>query len=132
MESRIFSAVTGIDTDEAGLKRFGERIFNLQRAVLLREGRRPKTDDGLKPFNFTDPVQSVFMNPEVIVPGPGDSVISKKGATLSPQAFESMRDEFYALRRWDVESGCQRRSTLEDQRLGDVLEEIDALGEMRD
>ena len=132
LESRIFSAVTGIDSDEADLKRYGERIFNLQRAILLREGRRPKTDDGLKPFNYTDPVQSVFMNPEVIVPGPGDSVISKKGATLSPQAFETMRDEFYALRRWDVESGCQRRSTLEDLRLGDVLEEIDALGEMRD
>ncbi len=132
LESRIFSAVTGIDIDETGLKRYGERIFNLQRAIMLREGRRPGTDDVLKPFNYTDPVQSVFMNPEVIVPGPGDSVISKKGATLSPQAFETIRDEFYALRRWDVESGCQKRTTLEDQGLGDVLEEIDALGWVRE
>ena len=130
LESRIFSAVTGIDTDEAGLKRYGERIFNLQRTILLREGRRPRTDDVLKPFNYTDPVQSVFMNPEVIVPGPGESVISKRGATLSPQAFETMRNEFYALRRWDVESGCQRRTTLEGQCLGDIVEEIDALGWM--
>lgn len=131
LESRIFSAVTGIDTDEAGLNRYGERIFNLQRAILLREGRRPRTDDVVKPFNYTDPVQSVFMNPEVIVPGPGDSVIRKKGATLSPQAFETMRDEFYALRRWDVASGCQRRTPLEDQRLGDIIEEIAALGWIR-
>jgi aldehyde:ferredoxin oxidoreductase len=131
LESRIFSAVTGIDIDEAGLKRYGERIFNLQRAILLREGRQPKTDDVLKAFNYTDPVQSVFMNPEVIVPGPGDSVIRKKGATLSPQGFETMRNEFYALRRWDVESGCQRRTTLEAQGLSDIAEVIDGLGWMR-
>jgi aldehyde:ferredoxin oxidoreductase len=128
LESRIFSAVTGVDTDETGLQRYGERIFNLQRAILLREGRRPKTDDVLKPFNFTDPVQTVFMNPEVIVPGPGDSVINKKGATLSPQAFETMRDEFYALRHWDVATGCQRKATLSDQGLEFVVDEIDALG----
>jgi aldehyde:ferredoxin oxidoreductase len=132
LESQIFSAVTGIDTDEAGLKAYGERIFNLQRAILLREGRRPRTDDVLKPFNYTEPVQSVFMNPEVIVPGPDDSVISKKGATLSPDAFEAMRDEFYALRGWDVPSGCQRRTTLEDQGLGDLVEELDAMGWLKE
>ena len=71
LESRIFSAVTGIETDETGLNQYGERIFNLQRGVLLREGRRPKTDDVPKEFNFTDPVETVFMNSEVIVPGPG-------------------------------------------------------------
>jgi aldehyde:ferredoxin oxidoreductase len=128
LESRIYSAVTGTPIDEAGLKRYGERIFNLQRAILLREGRRPKTDDVLKPFNYTDPVQTVFMNPEVIVPGRGDAVISKRGATLTPQAFETMRDEFYTLRGWDAASGCQRKTTLEELGLGFVVEELADLG----
>ena len=128
LESRIFSAVTGIDIDEAGLKIFGERIFNLQRAVLLREGRRPKADDVLKPFNYTDPVQTVFMNPEVIVPGQGDQVVSRKGATLSPQAFETMRDEFYTLRQWDAASGRQRKEVLTRQGLEFVVDELEALG----
>ncbi|MCB2167665.1 MAG: hypothetical protein KQI78_08390 [Deltaproteobacteria bacterium] len=132
LESRIFSAVTGIETDAAGLNRCGERIFNLQRAILLREGRRPKTDDTLAPFNFTDPVQSVFMNPEVIVPGPGDTVVRKKGATLAPAAFEAMRDEFYALRGWDVASGCQRKPLLENLGLGDIVDEVAALGWVKD
>lgn len=132
LESRIFSAVTGIDMGEKGLKHYGTRIFNLQRAILLREGRRPKRDDGLAPFNFSDPVRSVFMNPEVIVPGPGDTVISKKGATLDPAAFETMRDEFYTLRGWNPASGCQRRPSLDSLDLGDVADAVAALGYLED
>jgi aldehyde:ferredoxin oxidoreductase len=127
LESRLFSAVTGIEADEDGLNRYGERIFNLQRAILLREGRRPKTDDGIASFNYTDPVQSVFMNPEVIVPGPGDAVVSKKGATMALEDFETMRHEFYSLRGWEAASGNQRRSGLEDLGLGDITDELAGL-----
>ena len=132
LESRIFAAVTGIDLAEEDLNRCGERIFNLQRAILLREGRRPKEDDVLAPFNFTDPVQSVFMNPEVIVPGPGDAVVSKKGATLDPEAFQTMRDEFYRRRGWEAASGCQRRTLLEALDLGEVADALVALGYLGD
>jgi aldehyde:ferredoxin oxidoreductase len=113
LESRIFTAVTGIETGEAGLSRYGERIFNLQRGILLREGRRPKKDDYPGEFNFTDPVQSVFMNPEVIIPGPGEEMISRKGGILDRGAFEAMRKEFYELRGWDAETGLQKAETLE-------------------
>jgi aldehyde:ferredoxin oxidoreductase len=132
LERRTFAAVTGIDLDEADLSRCGERIFNLQRAILLREGRRPKTDDILAPFNYTNPVQSVFMNPQVIVPGPGDSVVSKKGATLDPAAFEAMREEFYRLRGWDTATGWQRRMLLETLGLDDVAEALAVLGCLQD
>jgi len=54
-------------------------IFNQQRAILLREGWNPKKDDMVQEFNFTDPVQSVFMNPDVLVPGEGDTVLNRKG-----------------------------------------------------
>jgi aldehyde:ferredoxin oxidoreductase len=124
LESRIFSAVTGRKTDEAGLHQYGERIFNLQRGVLLREGRRPKTDDVLKEFNFTDPVETVFMNPAVIVPGPGEEVVSRKGKTLDRDVFESMRKEFYNLRGWDAESGLQKAETLEGLGLSDLVQDL--------
>ncbi|NQT68613.1 MAG: hypothetical protein HQ552_03435 [Desulfobacteraceae bacterium] len=124
LESRIFSAVTGRKTDEAGLHQYGERIFNLQRGVLLREGRRPKTDDVLKEFNFTDPVETVFMNPDVIVPGPGKEVVSRKGKTLDRDVFETMRKEFYDLRGWDAESGLQKAATLEGLGLADLVQDL--------
>ena len=123
-ESRIFSAVTGIETDEPGLNQYGERIFNLQRGVLLREGRRPKADDVPKEFNFTDPVETVFMNPDVIVPGTGQEVISRKGQTLDRDVFETMRKEFYDLRGWDSESGLQKAETLEHLGLSDLLQDL--------
>jgi aldehyde:ferredoxin oxidoreductase len=121
LESRIFTAVTGIETDEAGLHQYGERIFNLQRLVLLREGRRPKVDDVPEEFNFVDQVETVFMNPEVIVPGPGEEVISRKGQTLDREVFEEMRKEFYQLRGWDSESGSQKVETLERLGLSDLM-----------
>jgi aldehyde:ferredoxin oxidoreductase len=128
LESQIFSAVTGIETDETGLNRYGERIFNLQRGVLLREGRRPIADDVLKEFNFTDPVESVFMNPDVIVPGPGEEVISRKGQTLDRHVFEEMRREFYDLRGWDAASGLQKAETLERLGLSDLIQDLGKIG----
>jgi aldehyde:ferredoxin oxidoreductase len=124
LESRIFSAVTGLETDDTGLNQYGERLFNLQRAVLLREGRRPKTDDVLAEFNFTDPVETVFMNPDAIVPGPGQDIISRKGKTLDRDVFEVMRKEFYELRGWDGESGLQKANTLEHLGLSDMIQDL--------
>jgi aldehyde:ferredoxin oxidoreductase len=128
LERRIFSAVTGIETDETGLNRFGERIFNLQRGILLREGRHPKQDDVLEEFNFTDPVETVFMNPDVMVPGSGEEVISRKGQTLDRKVFEEMRTEFYELRGWDAESGLQKAETLERLDMSDLVQDLKKIG----
>jgi aldehyde:ferredoxin oxidoreductase len=116
--------VTGIDSDEDSLNLYGERIFNLQRSVLLREGWIPKESDIPADFNFTDPVETVFMNPDVIVPGPGEEVISLKGKTLDRNAFEEMRREFYHLRGWDPETGLQKAETLERLQLSDLTQEL--------
>ena len=124
LESRIFTAVTGIDADEQSLHQYGERIVNQQRAILLREGWRPLTDDVPGEFNFTQPVHYVFMNPEVIVPGQGKEVISRKGQILDREVFETMRKEFYELRGWDPETGRQKAKTLERLGLSDVLQDL--------
>jgi len=127
LESQIFAAATGIETDETGLNQYGERIFNLQRGILLREGRRPKADDIVAEFNFTDPVESVFMNPDVIVPGPGKEVISRKDQTLDRDVFDAMRKEFYDLRGWDADSGLQKAETLKRLGLSDLAQDLEQL-----
>jgi len=132
LESRIFSAVTGIEADEIGLGQYGERIFNLQRAVLLREGRRPKKDDVPAEFNFSDPVETVFMNADVIVPGPGREVISRKGQTLDRKTYDTMRAEFYDLRGWDPESGLQKAETLERLGLPDLVDDLKKINMIAD
>ena len=87
LESKIFSVVTGIKTDTQDLHQYGERIFNQQRAVLLREGWRAKTDDYTAEFNFTQPIYTDALNPDLIVPGPEDESVSVKGALLDKEKY---------------------------------------------
>ena len=63
IESRLYSAVTGKETSEDGLNRIGERVFNLERAVLTREDPRGKKMDEIPEFNFTIPLETELMNP---------------------------------------------------------------------
>lgn len=127
LESRIFSAATGIETDEAGLRRYGERIFNLQRAILLRDGWEPFIDDVPAEYNFTEPIQTAFMNPDILVPGPGDETISLKGNVLDRSEYEKIRTEFYELRGWDSKTGLQKTGTLEQLDMSDVAGDLKKL-----
>ena len=68
------------------------------------------------------------MNPEVIVPGLGEEVISRKGQTLDRQVFEEMRREFYDLRGWDAASGLQKAETLEQLGLSDLIQDLGEIG----
>ena len=127
LESKIFNAVTGIETDETGLRQYGEQIFNQERAILLREGWRPKEDDYPNEFNFTEPIETALFNPDVLVPGPGGTVASRKGKTLNREKYEEMRKEFYALRNWNPDTGIQQTETLKNLGLPDVALELKKL-----
>jgi aldehyde:ferredoxin oxidoreductase len=122
LEARTFKAVTGKEIDGDALLKFGETIFNQQRAILLREGRNPGKDDMVADFNFTDPVQSAFMNDDVLVPGEGDIVLSRKGQVLDREVFKKMRDEFYQLRGWDSETGYPGKEKLHELGLSDLVD----------
>lgn len=124
LESKLLSAVTGMHTDEAGLDLYGERIFNLQRAVLLREGWKAKDDDVPADFNFTEPLVFDPLNPRLIVPGPTEEPVSVKGKVVGRGEFEAMRKEFYELRDWDSQSGLQKAVLLERLGMSDVAKEL--------
>ncbi len=128
LESKILSAVTGDDIDEDGLYRIGERIFNLQRAILAREGHRGREYDRISEYNYTKPLKFDLHNPELLSPGKGDEVVSKKGAVLDRQKFEQVKDEYYGLRGWDVGTGLQTRATLEGLGLGDIVDDLERRG----
>jgi len=113
IENQLFSAISGIETDEDGLKGYGERIFNLQRAILLREGWHPQADDAPPAFNFTEPIESDKLNPQLIVPGPTEEPVSVRGNVLDRKEFEAMRRRYYELRGWDPETGLQTDALLD-------------------
>jgi aldehyde:ferredoxin oxidoreductase len=128
LESKLFTAATGVDTDAEELLRYGERIFNLQRGILLCEGWQAKDSDAPAEFNFTEPIRDDRLNPQLVVPGPGEEPVSIRGNVLDRKKFEAMREEYYGLRGWDAETGLQKTETLERLGLSDVAEDLKDAG----
>ncbi len=128
IESKFYSAVTGNEVDEEELLKIGERVFNLQRAILVREGHRGKEDDQIAEFNYTLPIETENLNRECLVPGRDGEPISRKGAVVDRQKFETMRDEYYQLRGWDVPSGLQTKAKLGELHLDDIARDLGQRG----
>jgi aldehyde:ferredoxin oxidoreductase len=128
LESQICSAITGMDVDEYGLYRIGERIFNLQRAILIQEGRRGREDDSIDEYNYSVPLQGDVANRDSVVPGKNGEKISRKGMVVDRDKFEKLKDEYYMLRGWDISTGLQTKEKLEELDLADVAERLKTRG----
>ncbi len=126
LESRILSAVTGKETNEEELRLIGERVFNLQRAILLTQGWEGRQGDGIMEYFFSEPLKrgEIFFNPDAIMPGPGGELVSRLDLPLDRKSFEKMKDEYYQLRGWDVGSGLLTQAKLRDLDLGDTIDTL--------
>lgn len=122
--SQIYSAVTGRELDEAGLNRTGERIFNLQRAVLLRQGWGGRSGDRLLDYYHKEPIEYLRFNRECKVPGKNGELASRKGKVIDQEEFEKMKSEYYELRGWDVESGLPTEARLKELQLDDIADDL--------
>ncbi len=118
LEAKIFSAVTGLASEE--LDRYAERIFNLQRAILLREGWKAPEGDYPLEVNFTEPLRTNPHGESWMVPGPDEETVDTAGKTLDRDKFTSMLQEYYRLRGWDEKTGLPRAETLAALGLADV------------
>jgi len=125
LESKVLSAALGQETDEEGLQRVGERVVNLQRAILVREARG---SDTLPDFHFTIPMRDDPTNPQGVAPGSDGEIFIKKGAVLDRARFEEMKSEFYRIRGWDATTGLQTRAGLEALDLEDVARGLEQRG----
>ena len=125
IESDAFNSVTGKSMDYNELYRIGERVVNLQRAILVRERNMGREGDSLAEYNYTVPLESETFNPNCVVPGKGGEVCSRKGNVVDRSNFEKMKEEYYEIRGWDPHSGLQERKTLERLDLYDVAEDLE-------
>jgi hypothetical protein len=53
-----------------------------------------------------------------------------RGRKLDRKKFEKMKDEYYAMRQWDIETGLPLKKTLIDLDLKDVADSLDKLGKL--
>jgi aldehyde:ferredoxin oxidoreductase len=130
LESQMLSAITGKETDEEGLRLTGERIFNMQRAVLLKQGWGGRSGDRILEYYFTNPLKKgeVFFSPDGVVPGPDGKLVSRLGAVVDRDEFEGMKDDYYRLRGWDVTTGLPTSARLQALGLEDVARDLGAQG----
>jgi aldehyde:ferredoxin oxidoreductase len=130
LESRIVNAITGWDLDQEELIRFGERTYNLQRAIQIRQGWGGRQGDTLPEFLFTEPMQFVFFDRNCTAAGKDGERISLKGNVIDRSAFERMKDEYYTLRGWDITTGYQTAAKLTSLGLTEVAEDLRRRGLM--
>jgi aldehyde:ferredoxin oxidoreductase len=129
-EAQLYSAITGKEVDDEELAKMGERIFNLQRAILLRQGWGGRQGDKILDYYFTEPLKKgeIFIHPDGLMPGKGDEIITKVGAVVEKDKFEQMKTEYYTLRGWDTITGLPTRSKLQELKLEDVAEDLAGRG----
>jgi aldehyde:ferredoxin oxidoreductase len=129
-EAQIYAAITGKEVDDTELARIGERIFNLQRAIMLREGWQGRKDDKILDYYFTEPLKKaeLFYNADGLLPGRNGEVISRVGAVIEKDKFEQMKTEYYGYRGWDVASGLPLKAKLIELNLKDVAADLAGRG----
>jgi len=100
-----------MNVDEKWLHTAADRIINMERAFLVRDGRTRKMDTIPELF-FSEPIQD----------GP------RKGLKINRTKFEKMKEDYYELRGWDIETGIPTKQTLEKLGLKDVADDLDKRG----
>jgi aldehyde:ferredoxin oxidoreductase len=100
----LYNACTGANCTLDEFIKIGERIVNLERAYVVREGFRRK-DDTVPRRMLEEPI------PDIYVPPIGENL-------------DLMLDDYYKLRGWDVESAIPREEKLEELGLDFVSDDL--------
>ena len=101
-QAKVLSAGLGVETSPEDLFKYAIKVRNLERAYEAMEGL---TRDMEKlPERFHKPIESG----------------KYAGAMLESETLEKMKDDYYALRGWDVATGTPTGETLKTLGLEDV------------
>ena len=109
--SKLFSLATGIETSEAELDLAGERVWNILRAIDVRNHARDRRVDEytIDHLSYPDLLGRV---------------------ELDRARFLPMLDKYYELRGWNPANGWPTRAKLEELGLRDVADGLQAVGRL--
>jgi len=110
VERELYAAVTGLEVTQRELDAMGARVFNLERAIMLREGRSKAYDVGCGVIEY------LTNRPDTA------------GITLNTDQFLEALNDYYELRGWDVPTGRPKRETLRQLGLNDVADALEEKG----
>jgi aldehyde:ferredoxin oxidoreductase len=104
----LLSSGLGTDIDVGDLFVFARRVKNLERAYNIREG-------------MTRELESL---PKRCLDYPGDSGYYRR-SVMESNKLEELKDKYYHLRGWDINTGIPTRETLQKQGLGYIADDLD-------
>jgi len=102
--ARLVNIVTGMEMRVNDVIRIGERIVNIERAYIVREGIR-KRDDKLPNRFLEEPIREGASAGQVV-------------------ELEDMLYEYYKVREWDMETGLPTARKLRELGLQEVVEDL--------
>jgi len=105
--ARLMEAVTGLSFTPEEIQKVGERVNNLAKAFNLREGFT-RADDTLPERLMNEPLKAG----------------ASKGQVISREDLDTMLDEYYSLRGWDIKTGMPTRAKLTDLGLAYVADAL--------
>ncbi len=91
----LMEAVTGLSYTPEDVEKVGERINNLARAFNVREGFT-RADDTFPERLMTEPLKAG----------------ASKGHLISKEDLNTMLDEYYTVRGWDIKTGIPKKEKL--------------------
>jgi aldehyde:ferredoxin oxidoreductase len=109
----LFSSATGVKIDEEEIKKAADRIWNLERAFIVREGIT-KEDDYLMGRYLNEPICGGPLN----------------GLSVDKEKWDRMLGEYYDLNGWDKKTGIPTRARLEALGLKEVADELEQMGKL--
>jgi aldehyde:ferredoxin oxidoreductase len=107
-ESKVLSAVTGVDYDVERLWEAGERIWNMRRAIMVLRENRSRKDDTVGHLWF-----------ERVVPDR-----QSLAAPLNKKQWDETITRYYKLRGWNPENGHPTKDKLEALGMKDVADRL--------
>ncbi|MHB0856306.1 MAG: aldehyde ferredoxin oxidoreductase N-terminal domain-containing protein [Anaerolineae bacterium] len=114
-EYNMFRLVTGMELSEVEFEQMAERVFNMERALQVRNwGRSRQVDEEVIPY--FEQIEN-WANPFL-----------ESGRGLDRAEFAKLFDEYLTLRGWDTATGRPTRARLELLDLKDVADDLEARG----
>jgi aldehyde:ferredoxin oxidoreductase len=127
-EPKFLNAVTGKNLSFAEGMEIGRRIWNLDRAIWILQGRHRDME---KLAGFLFKPGASFPKPlPVYVDGKWSLDIPLGDMCLDEKGVETFKTYFYEFEGWDTSSGWPSRGTLEDLGLKKVADKLESVGKL--
>jgi aldehyde:ferredoxin oxidoreductase len=128
-ELRYYRAVTGRNVSFANTMEIGRKIWNLERAIRVVQGRH-RNDEKFFPFMHRPGASFTCFGGKPVYEGGKWSWQPLLDMHLDEEGVELFKNHFYKLEGWDVNNGWPTRKTLEGQAMKKIADTLASKGRL--